>query len=563
MKPFSFAQLNPARTFCLFFILGVIAYGQTLFYPFVHDDVVFIVNNPHISNLNLSDIFQPKDIGPSSTGLVNVYYRPLIELFHRIQYQIFGLNPFGYHLTNVLIHILNAFLLSLLLGRFKGIGPNLAGICGLLFLVHPVQTEAVACISGISNLLLMFLMCSSFLAYLKANERKSNRWLWLSLVLFFTGCLVKEQMIVLPMLILMYEIFTGGRVKAAVSYFGTLILYFLIRKLILGNSLTMIFDSSGEHWLRFMAIPRSLLSYLSIIVFPQGLHYYRSLDVLQSNTLAGLFIFALVVIICAFLVRSRIQSKPILWFACGWFIVTLFPMLNIIPLVNEYSSLLNFEHFLYIPIVGALIFLCSFVHYIFSKYAIRESIYGLIVIGVIVLAMGLTIKQNTYWKSEIALFERTLKYQNSARVRILLAKAYYFASRYDRAILEYEEAFKMMSSYINLTDNAKVKDFYRGFIKEIYFDLAHCYEAKQNIPKAVEMYTTAIRLYPKNEILYSNLALLYIKQSDYLRAIDYLETALKINPASSLTRQNLAYCYFQIGQKDRADQLIEQGVKRP
>ena len=456
MKPFSFDQLNPARVFCLFLILGLIAYGQTLFYPFVHDDVVFIVNNPNIASLNLIDIFQPKDIGPTSTGLVNIYYRPFIELFHRIQFQIFGLNPFGYHLTNVLIHIFNTFLLYLLMSRWKGVSSDLAGICGLLFLLHPVQTEAVACVSGISNLLLMLLMCSSFLAYLKARELKSNQWMLVALGLFFVGCLVKEQMIVLPVLVLLYEILTGGRFKPVLGYFGVLIAYFIFRKLVLGNSLTVIFDASGEHWLRFMAIPRSLLNYLSIIIFPRGLHYYRSLDVLQSNVVAGVIILALLVTVCIFLMKSRIQSKPILWFAAGWFIVTLSPMLNIIPLVNEYSSILNFEHFLYIPIVGILILICSIANYLLSRLPLHVNVPRFIAIGLIIIATGLTIRQNTYWKSEIALFERTLKYQDSARVRILLAKAYYFASRYDRAILEYEAAFGKMNEYINLTDNESV-----------------------------------------------------------------------------------------------------------
>ena len=95
----------------LLFCLGLTAYANVLFHPFVHDDLVFIANNPRIDKWDdLSGIFLKPSPQAPALPFANFYYRPLLDLLYKIQYRVFSLNPWGYHLFNVLLHIGNSIL---------------------------------------------------------------------------------------------------------------------------------------------------------------------------------------------------------------------------------------------------------------------------------------------------------------------------------------------------------------------------------------------------------------------------------------------------------------------
>ena len=208
--PINFSELKFFQIFALFFGLGILAYRNALFYPFVHDDIVFIQQNPHIAALtHWGEVFHSQS---SSLAIANPYWRPVLEAVYRLQYQVFGLHPSGYHFVNICIHVLNAnlvyYCLKNILGRFAT-----PFIVAVVFLLHPVQSEAVACISGISNLLYAFFGLLSFWLYLRSSTI-------LSLIIYALALLTKEQAIVFPFLILFYEYcFQQGLETRAVTRF--------------------------------------------------------------------------------------------------------------------------------------------------------------------------------------------------------------------------------------------------------------------------------------------------------------------------------------------------------
>lgn len=561
MQPLGFITRTPAVTGCFFLLLAIAAYLNAINHPFVHDDVVFILNNPHIRDLSPASVFAPKIIDGPAAGLINVYYRPLIELYYRLVFAVFGTNAWGFHLINVLVHGGNGYLVFRLLGRARLLPESAALFVAALFVVHPVQTEAVACISGISNLLLLTVMLACFLFYLRGREPGGGGALAASLGLLLTGCLIKEQMIVLPVVILLYEVLMipaqDRRWTQCLTLFGALAGYFILRRVLLGMTVTGIFDAHGEYVLRFLAIPRSLLTYLSIIVWPSGLHYYRSLDVLEPNAWAWAVLAAVLIATAAAVFKSAAGPRRVMLFGIGWFVVTLLPMLNIVPLVNEYSTILNFEHFVYIPMIGLVTALAVFVReWVGPRLPAAGRVIPAAAVGLILLSLPLTWRQNAFWGSETALFTRTLRFQESGRVRMLLAKALYFKGDYPAAMAEYGRALAIMKDYAEKTPLPAVREFYRGFIKGIYFDLAHCYEALQNPDEAIKMYDQALAIDPRDIVLYNNLAVVYIKEKNFTAAADLLEQALALDSASPLTRQNLAYCYVQLGRRPEADALF-------
>ena len=455
--------MSRAGCFALIFF-GLLAFFNTLQHPFVHDDVIFILKNPHITELgSWYEAFKvPVFSGPATGGAngLNTYYRPVLEILYRLEYHFFGPHPFGFHFFNCLVHIVNGLLLFGLLQRL-GLRQAVAWVIACVFLIHPVQTEAVACISGISNLWMTLGILLALHAYL-------SRWYTAGLLCFAVAFLSKEQAVMFVPLVMVIDYSRGGKNFRSWSFLGlaTCLLLWL-RQSVIGTSLLKdITVSPGELYLRLAAIPRDIGMYLRLIFCPYDLHYYRSTDILQPEGIAWVLAFISIAGIFYALHRWP-KARPTLILGLGWFLAALLPVLNIVPLINEYSFILTPEHFLYLPIVGILIVVVCAADYFLKHF---RRLLLCIVVGSCLL---LTWHQNTFWRSEIALFERMLRFEpDFGRGHLLLAKAYYFNGRPQDADEHFKKAFTIMSAYAKKASNLTAEKFYLGFIKEILFDWA-------------------------------------------------------------------------------------------
>ncbi|MEI7998886.1 MAG: hypothetical protein WCH62_05215, partial [Candidatus Omnitrophota bacterium] len=166
-------------------VITFLVFFNAINHPFVHDDVIFIAQNPQISRLDhLLDLFLHSSNDSALAG-INSYYRPVLEVFYRLEYRLFGFHAAGFHFVNVLIHIINGLLLFSLLCRLQ-FSKGLAFFISLLFLIHPVQSEAVACVSGISNILSVLFVLLTLYCYVRGIY-------FLSLLGFVLSLLTKEQ----------------------------------------------------------------------------------------------------------------------------------------------------------------------------------------------------------------------------------------------------------------------------------------------------------------------------------------------------------------------------------
>ncbi|HBR14853.1 MAG TPA: hypothetical protein DD723_04825 [Candidatus Omnitrophica bacterium] len=598
----------------ILFFLGGTTYFFAVFHPFVHDDVVFIQTNPRIAEFNLKTIFFTTVAGHSDTALINDYYRPLLEVFYRLQYQIFRLNPHGYHLMNILVHILNSVMVfhiisfmgkrkrdmesltgnssedflnqdtlstaltsSGVLGSFAGNGLALG--VAVLFLVHPVQSEAVACISGISNLLFAFLCLLSFYLYLLTKENmadlRSRRALYLyggSLMSFLLALGAKEQAVVLPVLIALYEVCfpashreKWGRPLLQWAGYGVVLAgYFIFRKTMVGFNPGSFLNFNDEFWLRIESIPRTLLMYGSLIFSPRDLHYYRSTDILQpfAGPLVGLL--GVLTLIAMIIFYVPVTCRRVLIFSMGWFLISLLPTLNILPLINEYSYILTAEHFLYLPMIGIVLFVLTVGQYGLKRMRPKiGSWVGPAVLGVIsFMFMTSTIEQNTYWRGEIPLFERTLRFEKLGRVHILLGKAYYFNGQLDKAIEELEKALHIIQGYIAKVKDERVLNYYRGLVKGVYFDLAHCYEGLGARTQSLNQYLKASAIDPNDGVLQNNIGVNYLLLKEIDKAMEHFQKAVSLDSNDLMAMNNLALCYLERKEEDKAEQILREILKK-
>ncbi len=225
-------------------LAAVAVYSGALRGDFVWDDWFLVVENPRIQSLgHLASLFTEDYVFVPETNFAYGYYRPLASLSFVADYHFWGLDPFGFHLTNVLLHA-TASLLAVLLAARLGLGAAAASACGLLFAVHPIHTENVAWIAGRTDLLAFVLGAASLLAHLLAGERRRSRTVRralgaTSVALFALALLAKEMAAVVPLWIGCWALAdlaaktAGGRfrraLRAAVPHLVVLALYLLVR----------------------------------------------------------------------------------------------------------------------------------------------------------------------------------------------------------------------------------------------------------------------------------------------------------------------------------------------
>lgn len=500
----------------LLFCLTLLIFANTITFPFVHDDIVFIAHNPDIGRWDhWPQIFGHASPEASTTG-TNSYYRPLLEVIYRAQYALFGLNPSGWHAANAVVHGVNAVLVWKLLGLL-GFGSVFGWAAALVFAVHPLQSEAVACVAGLSNLWMSLFVLLTLIFYVQRRTA-------LALLCFLLGLVSKEQAVIaLPLIILLDWWLRQKRPTLWVIFTLWTVVFLGVRQLLTGSHLVAdILASPGELKLRFLAIAQVLVTDVRLIFAPYDLHYYRSTDILTASRWWWGAVAAAVLLIG--------RSGRLVQFGALWFIIALLPVLNIVPLINEYSLILTAEHFLYLPILGVIII----AGIIFKTLPKRSFIIIAVILG------ALTIYQNTFWRSESVLFQRTVRYEpDFGRGHLLLAKALYFEKRYAEADAHFARAYEIMDGYAKKAVGAAPQRFYRGFIKGILFDWAHNLENAGQPRQAAAKYTQAIEIDPRDPVLWNNLGALYLKMGDIAQAKANFQEALKASPDFHPAQQNL------------------------
>ncbi len=559
-------------------VLGALCYFNGVGNPFVHDDVVFILENPQVRHLSrVLDVFEKSSFAPSSIAVANAYYRPFLEVVYRIEYALFGPVPVGYHVVNVLLHVGNGFLLFILTLRLTR-RQGLAFCMAVLFLVHPIQSEAVACISGISNLLFSFFLLAAFLFYIKIAKRdeemsaaKEAGFYSAALFLFGGALLCKEQAIILPFLLLLYESCFPEAVKKGSAGWrlrlaGFVIVtggYFLWREIVIGGSLPAFVANWGELYLRIKSFSGIILNHWRTVVWPMDLHYYRSYNILSPWVWPAVVFILLIlggILLWRILPRNR---QPLFAFGAGWFAITILPTTSIVPLVHEYSFIAAFEHFLYLPLAGILWSALVALDYASDLVLRKQSVLTKkVFVGVVVtVCVMLTYGQTPMWAGEIPLFKKAVRYENKmGRLHLLLARAYYNNRDYGQASREYAIGGDIMAQYLGKIRDERVRPFYEGFLRDSWLGLAACAEATGHLDDGQMYYEKILRFSPHDSLVENHLGFIAVRLEQWDAARSHFERALEFDPRNAEIMTNAGVCYIYAGQLDKAEKYFRRAV---
>ncbi len=547
----------------LIIALGFVVYGNSIKGKFIWDDYGLVKGNEYIKNWSNLPKIITEDFGVGG-GTKSNFYRPLQTVVHMAGYSLWGFKTAGYHLTSILTHILAAVALYFLL---RGLlhKKTISFVASLLFVAHPINTEAVCYISGLSDPLSLVFMLSCLIFYIKSLDSKNVTLYILSLLSFVFALFSKENAVVLPVLILLYHYAFGKNVeiKKPILFFGILMGYILLRLTTLnplGRSPLTIVGLLERIPVFFAAIA----DYLRLLLLPFDLHIEygnRIFKFTDTKVILGL-IMSFSLIIFAFIKK---KDNAVSFFAIAWFFITLLPVSNIYPV--SYSFMM--EHYLYAPALGFFLILSGLLcHPLKNKISVLSA--RLCTAMLLIFYSYLTVKQAECWKEPITFYKRTLRYApNSWRFYNELGIEYANAGNNSGAEGAYREALKInpdaVGVYYNLGNLYKKMGNKESSLAMYKIanginakSVQHYYEIGSQL-KAIGRYTGAIASFKKalefdqnNLIVCSELASMYILVGRYKDAIALFKKVLEIKPDFALAYNNLAAAYYYVKQYDLA-----------
>lgn len=326
----------------LLMILTSLAYWPVHSYDFVNwDDTWYVVRNPYLGSWDLANL---KAI---TTDVINRNYAPLTIFTYLIEHSVFGLDPAGYHIFNVLLHGVNSVLVFVLIAQLTK-NRAVGWVTAALFAVHPVQIESVAWISSMKGLL-----CGTFiLAHLICRmrpERSPRQDVW-GFVFFLLALLSKALTVVVPAIVLFYDVLVCRRKfkDALAGQFATgmLSVWLLVKTMSAqGTTLGGVRSHLVLSKLEILGVDSILLwKYVGMLFWPEGL------SVLYNPPVSGIAGQVAVAVlgwgVVGFLLWKLRNVAPLLILAAASWLLLLLPVLNLTPL----TTLMN-DRYLYMPAI--------------------------------------------------------------------------------------------------------------------------------------------------------------------------------------------------------------------
>jgi tetratricopeptide (TPR) repeat protein len=551
-------------------IATVLAYARTLSYEFVWDDVLLVARSQRLREWSsLPTVLASHFWSEVHEG--SHYYRPLVSLSYFLDLHVWGLNPLGFHLTNLLMHLATALAVLALARRLTG-DVLVASIAGVAFALHSIHTESVTFISGRTDVLSTLLFLVALLGYARWRDGGSALTLAGSLGAFFLALAAKEVAVTLPLILVLWDLLVTPRgvatadttdtrrralARAAARYsaYGAVIgLYLVIRLLSLGALVESDPGVWGSLLTRLLTTTKILANYawMTVVPFPANAHYVI-VPVVAPPQLAWWGAAAFLAALLAATAWAAVRAPR--WGFCAlWFWLTLIPSVgvNLLPLPTAVMA----ERFLYLPSVGFCVLLGMGLARALG--AVGTALAGqirpapaLALAGLLLAYVGLTLWRNEPWQDHYHLYlhmvdtspDSDLPHVNLALVQLPRGEIAEAHAHFKRAV---EIAPRNARALVGL-----------GLTETILG------AREAGLEHALE----GARLAPKNPNVLTFLGQLYLLREEPARAAEVFEESLRIHPDQAYASVLAARALGKAGRPtdaraalDRALTLIRPGT---
>ena len=529
---------NQIKILIVYIILTVVTlavFWQVNKYGFVNfDDQVYVTENSHIQS------------GITSSGLRWAFstnhaefWHPLTWLSLMLDYRLIGLNAGGYHITNLILHILSALLLFWLFNRMTGMIWRSAFVAAV-FALHPLHVESVAWIAERKDVLSAFFWMLTLCLYVYYTERPAIKRYLLVLFSFVCALMSKPMVVTLPVIMILLDYWPLGRFESRKNK-SNLILWQLKEKtpfFILSAVFSIItiyaqYNPSTDIYPLISRLANALVSfvtYLEKTFWPHDMAVFYPFPAQIPLWQTMVAAFLIIAISAAVILMAR--RLPYLFVGWLWYVITLLPVIGIIQ-VGDFSMA---DRYHYLPSIGIAVMLAWGVPSLMKSEETRKNILFPAAITFLTLLSVLTWQQCGQWKNSITLFSHALQStKNNAFAHNNVAPSLAEEGKIEEAIDHYNEAIRLDPDY-----------------PDAYSNRGNAYATLGQHQQAIEDYNKAIRLKPDFAIAYYNRGIIEIKLGLYQKAIDDFNEAIRLKPDYTDAYNNRGGAYFKLGQYQRA-----------
>jgi protein O-mannosyl-transferase len=541
----------------------------------VWDDDLYVVANPHIRSLNLD--FVKWAFFDFYAG----YWSPMTWISHALDFAAWGVNPLGHHLTNVILHAVNTFIVVILILKLldtwnKTVKKDIqaapltdrtklitSGVTGLLFGLHPLHVESVVWVSERKDLLCALFFLLSIITYTtyvtvlangsrgkKSNNIARHKYYFLSAFFFILALMSKPMAVSLPAVLIILDWYPFDRIRSFKAFLAAIIEKIPLIGFSFVSSLLTILAAKTQGALtpmelatlpvRVLVAGRSLLDYMGKIIWPINLlpfyAYPRNVSIVSLEYFSVATLLIVITATC-----MVIAKRQRLWLAVWcYYIVTLMPVIGIVRVGLQSMA----DRFTYLPSIGPFLIIGLVVAWVANKKVVSSKIsllmkpIGLTVAFIILISMSyLTIKQIFLWENDIKLWSYAIDRDPDGAVVCYNNRgtAYGKMGQYDKALEDLDKAIMLYPDYSDAYSN-------RGII----------YSKIGLLDSALQSFNKAVALKPNAAEAYSNRGVAYAMNGQYDKALEDYDRAIELNQDYAVSYYNRGKLFLNTGKQERA-----------
>ena len=555
------------------------------------DDTQYLIENPVVKDFNsenLKTIFSQQFVGN---------YQPITMLSYMIEYKFFGLNPFGYHLMNLLFHLLGTMFVFLIIKKLSG-NDLMAFITSLLFGIHPLHVESVTWIAERKDVLYGFYFLWALYLYISAPSQKGENnslspfRVGAILFLFLLALLSKAQAVVLPVVFFAVDFlinrkFTKKTILEKIPFFILAFAFGMLAVKVQGKAGAMQTFEYFPFYERILFSCYALMTYLHKLILPINLScFYPYPETNDKINTIWVYISPAVLLALVFIIWKYFRESKVVLFGAGFFLITIILVLQLLPI----GDALYADRYTYVPSVG-LFFISA--HYFVPH--IKNKLLQLTAAAYLLFLCYLTFERTKIWHDSITLYTDAInhgykaaiiynnrgavlsdsskneealkdfaslvelkpKYPNGWRNKGLIHQR---MKQNDEAIKSFSESLKQSPSdtktylsrgsvFVEQKDfDGALKDFSKMIeldsnSAEGYYARAEAYGKSNRMNEALSDINKAIEFSPNNGQAYNNRGIIFSMSGKFQEAINDFTKSLQLKPDNigAYTNRALAY----------------------
>ncbi len=524
------------KKFIVYTVLTLVTfavYWQVRQFEFVIiDDPVYILENHHIQSG-----FTLKEIGWAFSIRDASFWHPLTWLSFISDYQLYGLEASGYHLTNLILHILSTLLLFRMFYHVTGEIWKSAFVAAF-FALHPLHVESVAWITERKDVLSAFFWMLTLNAYVYYTEKPALKRYLLVLFSFICALMSKSMAITLPVIMILFDYWPLKRFALKKDHlflwqlkekflFFIFSVIFSILTFKAQQGLSIEYPSFPLHS-RIANALISFLTYIKKLFWPLDMTFFYPF--INQYPLWQVVAVIMIIILISIYVIVTARRFPYLLTGWLWYAITIAPVIGII----QFSSQAMADRYIYIPSIGLSIMLAWGVPHLFQSENMRKKILFPASLILLIILSILTWKQCGYWKNSRELLHHALEIRNDFYiVHDCLGLAMSAEGKNKEAINHFNQALLLNPDYANAYFNRGMINIKSGQYKE-----------------ALQDFSETIRLKPDYIPAYFNRAIARSKVGKYHLAIDDYSDIIRLKPDHADAYNNRGAVYLTLGNNE-------------